>query len=130
MNVLRGRHTCRFDHYGDWRINLNNCILNLENVREYLTNDKLRLVSFKDIAWKGKNMDPRLISKRRYDECNIEFPGIITEYQNPYNCKYRMVDGLHRIAKMVNMGMKRTYFYIIDSKLYTTLLETSNNRQM
>ena len=91
MNVLKGIHRCEFDHFGDWRINLNNYILNLKNLKEYLTEDKLKLVSFKDIAWKGKNMDPRLISKRRYDECNIEFPGIITEYQNPYNCKYRMV---------------------------------------
>ena len=130
MNVLKGIHRCEFDHFGDWRINSNSYILNLKNLKEYLTEDKLKLVSFKDIAWKGKNMDPRLISKRRYDKCDIKFPGIITEYQNPYDCKYRIVDGLHRISKMVNMGMKRNYFYIIDSKLYTALLETSNNRQM
>ena len=126
MNVLEGIHSCEFNHFGDWRINSNSYILNVKDLREYLTEDKLKLVSFKDIAWKGKNMDPRLIAKRRYDRCDIKFPGIITEYQNPYNCKYRMVDGKSRITKMNRMGIKESYFYIIDSKLFTTLIEPDN----
>ena len=67
-------------------------------------------------------MNP-LLSEERYNACDINFPGILTEGQNPYNCRYRMIDGKHRIIKMNNMGIKESLFYVIDYDLFFKRLQ-------
>tara|TARA_Y100001951_G_scaffold30737_1_gene24043 strand:+ start:1094 stop:1474 length:381 start_codon:yes stop_codon:yes gene_type:complete len=121
--MLTGTHSCNVDDiYGDWRIDNKNYILFLETVRPHLINCKKEIIKFDMIGWKGKNIDFQL-SKERYNNCNIKIPGIITEGQNPYQLKYRMIDGKHRISKMIDIGLKENYFYILDYTTFIKLLQ-------
>ena len=99
--------------YGDWRISEHETELHLLNIKHLLTEDKLQRVCFNDIGWKGKGIDFSL-DENRYNRCDVSYPCIITIGKNPYNCKYRMIDGRHRITKMVNMGLEEADFYVID----------------
>ena len=119
--MLEGYHHCNLSKdYGDWRINNKEYSLNLIFLKNYLKNKKL--VKFKDIGWKGKNLKIKL-DQERYDAADINYPCILTQGQNPYNCKYRMIDGRHRITKMNDLGMKESIFYVIDFNQYIMLLK-------
>ena len=101
-------------------------MLHLENIKPLLKNEAKKLIKFSDIGYKGKNMNPPLV-KERYDACDINFPGILTEGQNPYGCKYRMIDGKHRIIKMKDMGMTEGLFYIIEYNLFIKQLQPNTH---
>tara|TARA_Y100000114_G_C11645844_1_gene271692 strand:- start:3 stop:422 length:420 start_codon:yes stop_codon:yes gene_type:complete len=117
--MLIGNHWCNVDPtYGDWRIDEKDYILPLERIKKYLKKESKQLVKFSDIGYKGKNINPPYNIQERYDAADINFPGILTVGSNPYNCKYRMVDGRHRIIKMTNMGIKESMFYIIDYNIF------------
>ena len=73
---------------------------------------KKHLIKFDEISWKGKNIHHKL-DEKRYKECDIKYPCILTEGKNPHNCKYRMIDGKHRMTKMVKMQG-----YFISHSLY------------
>jgi len=121
--MLVGNHLCNIDHtYGDWRIDENSYILDLKRIKPLLKKESKKLIKFEDIGYKGKDMNP-LLSEERYNACDINFPGILTEGQNPYNCRYRMIDGKHRIIKMNNMGIKESLFYVIDYDLFFKRLQ-------
>ena len=117
--MLIGNHWCNVDPtYGDWRIDEKDYILPLERIKKYLKKESKKLVKFSDIGYKGKDMNGLGMAEERYNACDIKFPGILTEGQNPYGCRYRMVDGRHRILKMTNMGIKESMFYIIDYNIF------------
>tara|TARA_B100001057_G_scaffold99919_1_gene96899 strand:- start:559 stop:927 length:369 start_codon:yes stop_codon:yes gene_type:complete len=121
--MLKGLHLCDIDKiYGDWRIDEKEYILNLKKIKPFLTKESKKLINFKDIGHKGKNSN-YLLHKERYDAADISYPCILTEGQNPYNCKYRMIDGKHRITKMKNMGIKKSMFYIVDFNIFFKLLQ-------
>tara|TARA_R110000822_G_scaffold27995_8_gene83143 strand:- start:5630 stop:6004 length:375 start_codon:yes stop_codon:yes gene_type:complete len=95
------------------------------NVREagFLLKDRLPvLVSHSDIGWKG--MEPFQKYDQRYLEADYSLPGILAlDVKNPYNRKYRMVDGGHRIAKMVaETGITESYYYILTKAEFYQLL--------
>jgi len=114
--MFQGTHRCwKTSIYGDWRISDHDTELDLLDIKHLLTEDTLQKVHFDDIGWKGKGVDYPL-DERRYNQCNINYPCILTIGKNPYNCKYRMIDGRHRITKMVDMGLKEANFYVIDYK--------------
>lgn len=118
-------HECNWSPaYGDWRIHSlsedNNLILPIQKIEHLLTEDKLQLVQHKDIAWKGKHLYPFhnlencvCCEGKRYASCDIKYPGIITEGHNPYDNKYRMIDGKHRMQKMRYLGMTQSQYYLI-----------------
>ena len=90
----------------------------IESCLPYLTDENLITVQFEDIAWKGKHLYPH----HSFDNCPCCFgarkdpelyPGIISDISNPYNDKYRMLDGKHRMAKMISMGLTESQFYFI-----------------
>ena len=125
--MLKGNHWCIIDHYhGDWRIDEKEYVLHLETIKPFLTEESKKLIKFSDIGYKGKNLNPPL-TKERYDACDINFPGILTEGQNPYGCRYRMIDGKHRIFKMTNMGMTESLFYVIDYDLFIKQLQPNTH---
>lgn len=125
--MLIGRHWCNIDPtYGDWRIDGKEYVLHLERIKKYLKKESKKLVKFSEIGYKGKDMNPRLIEER-YNACDIKFPGILTEGQNPYGCRYRMIDGKHRIIKMKNMGIKESLFYVIDYNLFIKQLQPNTH---
>jgi len=121
--MLDGKHICNNDPiYGDWRIENKNYFLDLKSVIPYLKYCNREMIKFDDIGWKGKNINFEL-NKERYDCCNIEIPCLITKGQNPYQLRYRMIDGRHRITKMVNMQFTETFFYILDYDTFINLLQ-------
>ena len=125
--MLTGKQLCNIDPtYGDWRIDGKEYVLHLEKIKSLLKKESKKLINFNDIGYKGKNMNPRL-HEERYNACDINFPGILTMGQNPYSCKYRMIDGKHRIIKMTDMGIKESMFYIIDYNLFLKQLQPSPN---
>ena len=112
--MLKGYHMCNLDDtYGDWRIKGENYFLDLKQIIPYLDTETKHLIKFDDISWKGKNIYHEL-DPLRYERCDIKYPCILTKGENPHNCTYRMIDGRHRITKMVNMGLNEAYFYLID----------------
>lgn len=121
--MLVGNHLCNIDRiYGDWTIDENYYILDLKKIKPFLKKESKKLINFKDIGYKGKDMNP-LLNEERYNACDINFPGILTVGQNPYGCRYRMIDGKHRIIKMKNMGMNESIFYILDYNIFLTQLQ-------
>ena len=120
MNFYLKRHAIQKDGYGDWRINGETYFLELDNYKHLLTEERLKKVSFDDIGFKGRHLTnlrgPMCMccDGERYYSANIKFPGILVENMvNPYNLKYRMIDGKHRIEKMINLGMTSSYFYVL-----------------
>tara|TARA_B100000073_G_scaffold147664_1_gene121538 strand:+ start:796 stop:1182 length:387 start_codon:yes stop_codon:yes gene_type:complete len=114
-------HEARYhDRYGDWTINGKTYRFKLNNYRHLLTPDKLKTVSFDDIAFKGRHLTnlrgPMCLccDGSRYYNAKIKQPGILVEnMENPYNLKYRMIDGKHRIEKMINLGMTHSEFHVL-----------------
>tara|TARA_B000000609_G_C24105528_1_gene310865 strand:- start:495 stop:884 length:390 start_codon:yes stop_codon:yes gene_type:complete len=122
-HFINGVHACDLDNiYGDWRIYEENHYLYLKDIVPYLRTKNKHLIKFDEISWKGKNIYHKL-DEKRYKECDIKYPCILTEGKNPHNCKYRMIDGKHRMTKMVKMGLSESYFYIIDYNTFLKLLQ-------
>ncbi len=97
----------------------------MRDVCDLLTNNKIQTVELHDIAWKGKHHHPHNTGENcyccketpalRYVHADITLPAIIIEgAPNPYGNRYRMIDGKHRIMKMLNMGIKSSQFYVLD----------------
>jgi len=120
MNFEGQYHDCTISEYGDWSISGIPTKIHLRNIQHLLTEDKLREVSFDEIAFKGKHFTnlrgPMCLccDGARYYSAKIKFPGILVEgMENPYELKYRMIDGKHRIEKMIDHGKKSSIFYVI-----------------
>ena len=121
--ALKGFHRCSMSPtYGDWRlreISDNNLFLYLHEI-EYLL-DRKKMLSFSDIAWKGDNLPLHMTGEKciccngkRYIECNTRIPGIVLEdVYNPSFKRYRLLDGKHRIRKMMDKGEMWSYFYVL-----------------
>jgi len=108
--------------YGEWRfldISELNIKIELDFFLPFIEEEKL--VQFSEIAWKGMNfpLDMRrdncvCCDGKRYKECDISFPGILLENApNQYGLRYRMVDGKHRLDKLISMGKKESFFRIV-----------------
>ena len=50
----------------------------------------------------------------RYEKCNTKFLGILVKGGlNPFNLPYRLVDGKHRIEKLISRQHERYVFCIL-----------------
>ena len=113
-HFINGFHLCDLDRiYGDWRIIEEESVVYIKDIIPYLELKNKQLVKFNNISWKGKDLDYKL-NDERYNKCDVRHPCILTVGKNPHNCKYRMIDGRHRMTKMINMGLNESLFYIID----------------
>ena len=119
-------HVCRYDKlYGNWQLPRSDGRLDLEyrlyiqDILHLLTDSRLETIDLCDIAWLGKHHHPynpsSEWSNRKYQNADPAYPGIILKNApNPYNNKYRMVDGRHRIMKLLNQGETSSQFYVLD----------------
>ena len=107
--------------------------LYMRDICDLLTDDKIQTVELQDIAWPSKHYHPHNTGENchcckerpslRYLNANITLPGILVEgAPNPYGNRYRMIDGRHRIMKMLNMGIKSSQIYVLDCDEVTPLL--------
>ena len=118
--ILKGHHTC----CNEWAIVEGTFKrLRLGRLIKFLKDENLNIINHELISWKGKD-NPKIRIDQRYYECDISFPGIICPIINPHNLFYRMVDGSHRMAKMIlETSIKESYFYVIDPEIFCSLLE-------
>ena len=119
---LTGSHACTLSVYGDWRLSPQESKLYLKHIEHLLTDDRLQDVLFDDIAWKGMHLP---IEQRRdkciccngvrYFRCDINYPPILCIHTpNPFNKKYRLLDGKHRIEKMLAQHKIKSRFYVLE----------------
>ena len=91
-------------------------------IDEMLSDDKLKELEFKDIAWRHKDKFPygvghdcKCCGGEAYKKCDPSIPGIIAyNCPNPYDNKYRMLDGRHRIMRLLFEGKIESKFYVFD----------------
>ena len=116
------RHICSNSYYGDWRVSEKCSKLHLSDIQYLLTDDKLQKISFDDIAWKGMDLPVeerrhkcRCCKGERYFSCKTYYPPIVcVNMPNPFNKKYRCIDGKHRIERMLSKNRCRSRFYVLD----------------
>jgi hypothetical protein len=90
-----------------------------------------KYIQFKDICWAScenperKKFGPGKMIKQRYKDADLSFPPIVADgVMNPCNRKYRMIDGSHRMAKMVlDFNQEAAEFFIISKDMFYSLLE-------
>ena len=118
--MLTGIH----DMIGEWRISDKDQYIRLSRLMPYLRDKKPSLVNHNLICWKYMDDPDKKVDGLRYLNCDITVPGILVEYDNPGKKKYRMIDGSHRITKMLlETDLVESYFYIIPKKKFLELIE-------
>lgn len=73
-----------------------------------------QLIDFCKISYKKLCDLDRVLP--RYSLANIKYPMIVSELPNPDNLEYRLIDGRHRIDKLIQNGKNSAFFYIIPSE--------------
>lgn len=108
---------------GDWRLGgYENSVIELKKLMPLLADKKLKNIKLDDIAWKGKDLYPKKSGNncyccrgRKYRNCDVKYPLIIAKNaSNPFNDKYRMIDGRHRIQKLLLNGYVESLCYVFD----------------
>ena len=106
---------------GNWRMPEGVRYLYIQKIVHLLVDDNLRIVPFSEIAWKGKHHFPYgsgdqcpCCNGSKFRNCDPKYPGIIIENApNPYNNRYRMVDGRHRVQRLMVDGLTEGCFHVL-----------------
>jgi len=117
---LKGEHTC----YYEWAVQEETFKrLRLRKLKPIIENLQPVLIKHEYISWKGKD-NPQDKIDGKYKKCDISIPGIVSPVKNYHNCLYRMIDGSHRMAKMIlETDISESYFYVITPEIFYSLLE-------
>ena len=108
---------------GDWRLDgYQKSVIELKKLLPLLINERLENIKLDNIAWKGKDLYPKksgdncyCCGGKKYRNCDTKYPLIIAENApNPFNDKYRMIDGRHRIQKLLLNGHTEGLCYVFD----------------
>jgi hypothetical protein len=83
------------------------------NLYSFIKYKKLNPVELHINEFAYKPIDTIEINSHRYKLADITYP-LFAVYgmPNPYNKKYRMIDGRHRLLKQINLGQDKFLFYI------------------
>ena len=119
-----GYHSAKFSKWnGDWRIDGLAYRLCNDDIQHLLTDDKKQTIKLDEICWKGWNLGKSKIGPNciccngmRYKSEHLSHdpPVIVTNMGNPANRKYRMVDGKHRMHRLVLNDSTEGVFYVLD----------------
>ena len=124
-------HSAIIDWEADWTITDEPAYLFMEDILHLLTDDRLETVLLSDIAWKGKHNLSLIKKDLRYRHADPYIPGIVAfNAPNPYNDKYRMIDGKHRIHKLVSESVKESEFYVLDFNQLRPLFVNESERDV
>ena len=124
--TITGFHRCNHSvTYGDWtlpQISNDDLFLYLRDIRHLLTDDRRENLFICDISWKGENLPLDMTginciccNGERYKRCDTKYPGIVLDNasNNPMK-RYRLLDGKHRLRKLIDRGFYRANFYVLD----------------
>ena len=134
--TLTGRHTCKVTAaYGDWRIHEVSMgqDVYIDLVKLVLPKEPT-ILTLDSVAWKGKHLPDKFTGDNcvccqgdRYRDCDTSYPGIVVEgISNPYQLPYRLIDGKHRVQKILDSGATSAPFYLLTKRevlLYTDTTE-------
>tara|TARA_R110002074_G_scaffold299968_3_gene471382 strand:+ start:1418 stop:1834 length:417 start_codon:yes stop_codon:yes gene_type:complete len=108
--------------FGSWELAQHpnqDVYLTLSSIVNLLTEDRLKQVDLKDIAYKGFNLARARTHNRcicckgvRYKKANTSYPGILLD-QSSYGRAYTMIDGKHRMMKLHQEKTIYSYFYVL-----------------
>ena len=99
--------------HGDWRVDNKKCKLHLGDIVHLINQNEVYNLNHEDIAWGISSRPPK--SNFRYIRCDISYPCIVArDAPNPYGKKFRLLDGAHRMSKMMDMGITKSNFYILE----------------
>ena len=124
-HTLTGFHRCNMSvTYGDWRlpqVSNDDLFLYLSEIEHLLTDDRRENLFITDISWKGENLPLEMTginciccNGERYKDCNTKYSGIVLDHasNNPLK-RYRLLDGKHRLRKLIDRGYYRANFYVL-----------------
>jgi hypothetical protein len=120
LNDIKGWHDC----CQEWRVHENrDSEIYLPDLIPLLETRKTIAIDHKDIAWWCMDT-PEIKIDSRYYACDIMFPGIVADgIINPFDKRYRMVDGSHRMAKMkLETKYTKSYFFVITKEEFYSVL--------
>ena len=121
IHEIKGTHSC----VGQWQLTEGvDQYVEVRDTIPYLLNRDPIMISHDQIAWKCMD-NPSAKLDNRYIKCDISYPGIVVEdAPNPFSKKYRMIDGSHRMAKMLlETLIRESYFYVLTEKEFHPLLK-------
>ena len=118
-------HYCVNTKDGDWTIDGRAVRIPLSKIMKVAESKKPQVVAFEDICWKGMYTHYTDPLDKGYHHCDISFPGILVEDgPNPANLKYRMIDGIHRMRKMLNRTDRvMSEFYVLSNAEFMNIVE-------
>ena len=126
-------HECIINKHGDWTINGKRHLLPVKVILDYIktTNKTATKVSLNDIGWKGLHTKDTDGLTERYHKCDTTFPGVIVEGgENPYSKKYRMIDGSHRIRKIIReTNQTHSDFFVLSNEEFLGLLKKHESQR-
>ena len=124
-HTLTGFHRCNMSAtYGDWRlpqVSNDDLFLYLSEIEHLLTDDRRENLFISDISWKGENLPLEMTGSKciccngeRYKNCNTKYSGIVLDHASNNSLKrYRLLDGKHRLRKLIDSGYYRANFYVL-----------------
>ena len=124
------KHLCAKGVFGrDWSVSNKPRAIYCDKLYGKLKQKKY--IQFKDICWASsqnperKKFGPGKTIKQRYKDADLSFPPIVADgVVNPCNRRYRMIDGSHRMAKMIlDFNQEAAEFFIISKEMFYSLLE-------
>ena len=124
------KHLCAKGVFGrDWSVSDEPRAIYCDKLYGKLKQKKY--IQFKDICWASsenperKKFGPGKTIKQRYKDADLSFSPIVADgVVNPCNRRYRMIDGSHRMAKMVlDFNQEAADFFIISKEMFYSLLE-------
>ena len=98
----------------DWEIsNIGPSKIVTSNLYPLIKYRKLTPIELHIDEFSYKPLDTIEINHHRYKLADVTYPLFAVEgMENPYNKKYRMIDGRHRLLKQINLGKDKFLFYI------------------
>ena len=93
----------------------------MSEIEHLLTDDRRENLFISDISWKGENLPLEMTGSKciccngeRYKNCNTKYSGIVLDHasNNPLK-RYRLLDGKHRLRKLIDRGYYRANFYVL-----------------
>jgi hypothetical protein len=100
----------------EWKVNNKVGYVDCKKLFDYIKIYKItpELISFSQISYKKLvDLDREL---PRYKLANTKYPMIVSQLPNPNGLPYRLIDGRHRLDKLLLNGINSAFFYVIPVK--------------